>query len=53
MELAWVVGLTAAFIVLIIIASYVSRPKNRQAADLATGSNKPDKRNAYGPEAGR
>ena len=35
-------GLLALAIGAIIVASFASRPRNRQAPDLAAGSNKPD-----------
>jgi hypothetical protein len=35
----------------ILIGSIFRRPSNKQAADYAAGSNKPDDRNAYGPNS--
>ncbi len=47
MELLLFVGLVAIVIGAIVYASFVSREKPRDAADLVTGTNKPDDRNVF------
>lgn len=53
MELVAFLVFLAVVIAAIIAGAVYARPARRQAPDLAAGSNKPDKRNAYGPHAGR
>jgi hypothetical protein len=51
MELVALVALLLAVIGAILFASFVSREKEKDdPPDLAAGSNKPDDRNAFGPE---
>lgn len=42
MELLIFVGFVGLIIGAIVLASFGSRPTNRQAGDMAAGSNKPD-----------
>lgn len=44
------VAVVAIVISAIIIASFISREKPDDPPDQATGSNKPDDRNAFGPK---
>jgi hypothetical protein len=51
MELVVIGGLVVGIVVAIVIASFISREKPKDdPPDLAAGSNKPDDRNAFGPE---
>lgn len=51
MELLLFVGFVSIILGAIAYASFVSRGKPRNPADVVTGTNKPNDRNAFGPAA--